>query len=43
MPPKTISIRINDEELYKQVKIKAIKKGETVREIVERAFREYLK
>ncbi|NLT46762.1 MAG: hypothetical protein GXX80_14815 [Thermotogaceae bacterium] len=43
MPPKTVTIRIKDEELYKKVKIKAIEKGETITQVIERAFREYVK
>jgi prophage tail gpP-like protein len=43
VPPKTVSIRIKDEELYKKVKIKAIEKGETVTQVIERAFQEYVK
>lgn len=43
MPPKTVSIRIKDEELYKKAKIRAIEKGETITEVIERAFQEYVK
>jgi len=43
MSPKTVTIRIKDEELYKKVKIKAIEKEETVTEVIERAFQEYVK
>jgi len=38
MPPKTVTIRIKDEELYKKVKIKAIEKGETITQVIKKAL-----